>query len=208
MNRKSVMGLGLALLLALGVARAGGENKANQVQAQQLVQAMRLGQLLGMGLLQAIFPKPSDQTLPEYKGLAQCLLALSLSEIMENYANAMLEKLTDEEILAGLGFYVSPVGQRFDEHIWYKGLQALGLSNALVPDMSVSDKALVEQFAKSKAGAALWVGRTYDTPALFNKNYKILLTISRPCMEPLRKRRHRGEASSGETGSPEKQHGK
>ena len=202
------MGLGLALLLTLGVAQAADEKTASQAQVQQLAQAMRLGQLLGMGLLQAIFPKPSDQTLPEYKGLAQCLLALNLSEIMDNYANAMLEKMTDEEIRAGLGFYTSPVGKRFDEHMWHKGFQYLGLSNTVVPDMSASDKALVEQFAKSKAGTALWVGRTYDTPAVFNENYEILLTISRPCMEPLRKRQHRSEASNGETGGPEKQHGK
>ncbi len=190
-GKKSVMGLGLALLLALSVAQAADVNKAGQAAAQQLAQAMRLGQTLGMSLLQAVFPQPGDKALAEYKDLGQCLLALKLPEIIDNYAKALREKMTDEEIGVALAFFASPTGKRFDEHVWHTGLQAWGLLDTVAPELSASDRALVEQFAKSKAGTVLWVGRPYNAPAVFKENHAILLNLAWPCVERIRRQAHR-----------------
>ena len=164
-----------------------------QSDAERLARAMRLDRLAAMSLLATVFPQPANQKLPEYQNFAKCLLNSDLSEIINIYAAVLRETIPAREIRAGLEFYTSQAGEKFDAHGWHEAFQGLGLPSGENINIVKEEEIVIEKFKKSQVGKTLWGDRIYETPVVFKKTNETLLRVVRPCMAPLVKTKSSNE---------------
>ncbi len=192
------IGSGLMLFTGIALAADAANGDAAQFDAKKLAQVMRVDQIMVLGFLGTIFPRQTDHKLPEYQDFAKCMFSVNLSEIIDIYAVALRKKISDRDIRIALQFYKSPVGKKLDTNSWNETLQGFVLPTGEDADISNSEKIIIERFATSRVGKALWSDRVYETQAVFKNANNVMLKVMRPCLEPLVEIQKRKEAKADE----------